>query len=192
MKNYPIELKDGFILRRLNSSFVGEALKMRDEILEELRQNNANELYIVDESDDEFNEFFSNPDVYSLGVLAPDGELVAVGVGSRRRGAIVKFAKLIPDFDALPESAVGYVELAQVKKEYRGRGFQRLFFDELTEIFVETGARYVAGIVSPNNKPSLRNFEACGFKAVELFTHETTRFLRLKMLKDCRVANENQ
>ena len=175
-------------LALLDASYAEESRKMRDEIMAELRAVNQSQAYIVDETDEEFDAFFSSSDSYPLGVLTSDGELAAVGIGSYRKNAIdALLARLSESSVPSDWRQIGYIELVQVRKEHRGHGFQRMFFNELEAIFRANKNHEVSrlmGIVSPDNEHSLANFQKCGYKIALQFTHPITGYERLIMVKE--------
>lgn len=68
----------------------------------------------------------------------------------------------------LQERAVEYVtfDTIQVHEEYRGYGIQKFFIQEAERLVQLVEAKYILATVSPENVPSLRNFEESGFKSI--------------------------
>ncbi len=59
---------------------------------------------------------------------------------------------------------VANVKLVIVLPKYRGNGLQRMLTERLEEVAKERGFKTLCCTVSPENIPSIRNFEACGYK----------------------------
>ena len=160
-----------------------ECLRMRESIFEELRKNKEIELYLADETDDEFRKFFNDCDSYAVGVRdSNEDRLVACAIASFREEPLKRFRGLIPDA-CQNDSDVAYFELAQVAPPARGSGLQCKMERELEKWAKKRGARYFTAIVSPKNKHSLDNLTKLGFLVVGEFVHKETGFSRLLVCK---------
>ena len=174
---------DGFRVGLCGPDRAEAAMAMRDAILAEIADTTPS-WYIIDETDDEFRAFFTLPECVAIGIDAPNGDLAAIGVGSFREAELERFRAYIPVEEFSKPRNVGYVELIQVASGYRGLGFQRLLFTEIERVLRDKGARWLTGIVSPDNKYSLANFQRMGYRRVGDFIHARTGFARLNMIKD--------
>ncbi len=173
---------EGFQLIACGPERAQDAIDMRDAILADIAQTNPG-WYIIDETDDEFRDFFVSPECVALGIVASDGTLAGVGVASFRPAELERFRPYIaPEEFAKPRN-VGYVELIQIALGFRGHGFQRLLFAELEAWLKENGATLSTSIVSPDNRYSLANFAKMGYRRVGEFTHKGTGYPRLNMIK---------
>lgn len=159
-----------------------ECLTMRNEILEDLARRGDERLYLVDETDDEFRQFFVDKNSLALGCEV-GGELAGCIVSSYRSTPLKRFDGLLPQEAIASPKSLCYMELVQVKKEFRGRGIQRLLMAELERRAVAGGARYMTAIVSPDNLPSLTNFLKSGYREVGRFVYEPLGYDRVKVLK---------
>ena len=176
-------LPAGFRMIRCDVARGEEALKMGRDIIKRLNEIGKPTYYVVDETDEEFVDYFRDPESVPLGIVDASGTLAAVGLGSFRRAAIKKFAPFIPeDARAIPR-AVAYVEFIQVAEPYRGLGFQLTLFRELETRLVASGARYLTGTVSPDNQYSLNNFLKSGYREEGRYIMEPFHFPRLLMVK---------
>ena len=160
-----------------------ECLDMCKAILADIADKTPS-LYLIDETDDEYRALFSSPECFALGIEAPDGTLAGCGVASYRAAELERFRAFIPEEDFSVPRRVGYVEFIQVALGYRGRGFQRVFFQELEKILVERVAKYLTSVVSPDNKHSLANFHSEGYREVGRYIHRRTGYPRLIMIKN--------
>ena len=155
---------------------------MRDAILANIAATNPS-WYVIEETDDEFRDFFLSPEFVSLGIEAPNGELAGCGVASYRRSELELFRSYIsPQEFAIP-GRVAYIELIQVALGYRGFGFQRVFFSELESILASNGARVLTSVVSPDNKYSLANFRRMGYEFVGEIILQKSGYRRLLAVK---------
>ncbi len=67
----------------------------------------------------------------------------------------------------IPEESldtVANVKLVIVLPKYRGNGLQRMLTEKLESVAKTRGFKTLCCTVSPENTPSIRNFEACGYK----------------------------
>ncbi len=141
------------------------ALTMLRDIRAELAQAGLEELYCMEESDDEFRDFFCNPQTAVWGAIRPStNALAAVGAVSFNSRETELFSSLLPQ--DLAASQIGYVDFIQVARPYRGAGLQRLLFQEIERYCAEHGARLLTGVVSPKNSHSLANFLEMGYRTV--------------------------
>lgn len=174
----------GFQLIRCDASDGHVALQMGRQILEELAKEGKAAHYIIDETDEEFFDFFRKPEFYPLGVLDPNNALVAVGVASHRQEPIQKYLPFIPAEDVQASSkSVGYIEFIQVAANSRGRGFQRLLFAELEKWLRAQGTLYATGSVSPENQYSLNNFKSQGYREAGRYVVKDLNYPRILMVK---------
>ena len=51
-----------------------------------------------------------------------------------------------------------HMEIAMVRKEYRGQGLQRVMMEKAEEILKEQGFQYLLGTAHPDNKASVNTF----------------------------------
>ena len=63
---------------------------------------------------------------------------------------------LEPDDSQL--SLVAHMEIAMVRKEYRGQGLQRKMMEESEQILKEQGYHYLLGTAHPDNVASVNTF----------------------------------
>lgn len=59
-----------------------------------------------------------------------------------------------------------HMESCCVRKEYRGHGIQKEFFQIVEQCIDRKKYRYLLGTVAPGNISSLRNFQECGYHCV--------------------------
>ena len=159
-----------------------DCLKLRTDVTAELERRGTPQLCLAQESPAEFGAFFDDDESRVLVLRTPAGELVGFGIATYRGESLQKFRPLIPDFDAFSHNVV-YIKLIQVAPTFRGRGLQRLFFDELESWALEQGSSYAVGTVSPDNIPSVKSFLRCGYREAERFNHEPTGYERIRMIK---------
>ena len=145
--------------------YADAALTMLRDIRAELAQAGLEELYCMEESDDEFRDFFCNPETTVWGAICPStNALAAVGAVSFSSRETALFSSFLPQ--DLAASQIGYVDFIQVARPYRGAGLQRLLFQKIERYSAERGARLLTGFVSPKNSHSLANFLGMGYRTV--------------------------
>lgn len=61
-------------------------------------------------------------------------------------------------FDEEQRKLSAHMEIAMVRKEYRGQGLQKIMMEKAEEILKEQGFRYLLGTAHPDNKASVNTF----------------------------------
>lgn len=174
----------GFSVVECDASDANAALLFTKEILAELEAEGKLGQYNLSIPDEEFRDYYQKGDCALLAIEAADGERAAYAVGHFRPYKTRRFLEPLQRLERAPVSLeeIGYVYFIEVGKSYRGLGFQRALFQELETRLASRGAKYLAGTVSPDNAPSLRNFIMSGY--VEAGTGKTqSGFPRLLMVK---------
>lgn len=160
-----MKIQEKYKLVTCGREYADAALTMLREIRVELVQAGREELYCMEESDEEFRAFFSNPQTAVWGaVTSSTNILAAVGAVSFNSRETELFSSFLPPDLTLDQ--IGYVDFIQVARPYRGAGLQRLLFQKIEEYSVERGARLLTGVVSPKNSHSLVNFLGMGYRTV--------------------------
>lgn len=163
-------------------SDVADCLALRAATTLELERLGTPELCLAQESPTEFGKFFDDADSRALVLRSASRELIGFGIATYTGESLQHFRPLIADFDAAPRR-VGYIKLIQVASSFRGHRLQQIFFAELESWLQACGSSYACGTVSPNNIASLRNFINCGYREAERFTHASSGYARLRMIK---------
>lgn len=174
-------LDERYELIACDASHADDALDMLKSIRDELVRLGREQFYCMEESDDEFRAFYSDPAYVTLGAICKaTGELAATGAGSFNQQEAELFAPLLPE--PVPCDAIGYVEFIQVSAKHRGAGLQTSLFEAIEEGLIASGAKYLVGLVSPLNEYSLNNFHKAGYDEVGTTTL-SNGFPRLLMAK---------
>lgn len=157
--------QENYTLVKCGLEYADAALTMLRDIRAELAQAGLEELYCMEESDDEFRDFFCNPETTVWGALCLSTKvLAAVGAVSFSSRETELFSSLLPQ--DLAASQIGYVDFIQVARPFRGAGLQRRLFQKIERYSAERGARLLTGVVSPKNSHSLANFLEMGYRTV--------------------------
>lgn len=160
-----MKVQENYTLARCGREYAEASLTMLRDIRVELAQAGREELYCMEETDDEFRAFFSNPQTAVWGAICSSTKiLAAVGAVSFNSRETELFSSFLPPDLTLDQ--IGYVDFIQVARPYRGAGLQRLLFQKIEEYSVERGARLLTGVVSPKNSHSLANFLGMGYRTV--------------------------
>lgn len=111
---------------------------------------------------DEFEDCLNNGLI--LGAFFKDRLIacIAMSVGDPRK----RFEGLLNGYANDEDKRFAYVEFVIVEKDYRRLGLHKKLLQELEKKVSEKGMnfQYMGTIVSPENKPSLKGFNACGFE----------------------------
>lgn len=145
-----------FELRRLFPRYLKEVMNLQKHISEKL---DVPKVFALS-SEEEFLESMLIDYCYGL---FDGGRIVAQSVSVLNRESYRNLGQT-----CLRERAVEYVtfDTIQVHEEYRGYGIQKFFIQEAERLAQLVEANYILATVSPENVPSLRNFEESGFKSI--------------------------
>ena len=76
----------------------------------------------------------------------------------RLAGVFIARTKNLGKFDAEQRKQSAHMEIAMVRKEYRGQGLQRKMMEESEQILKEQGYHYLLGTAHPDNVASVNTF----------------------------------
>lgn len=115
---------------------------------------------------DEDEQFISNLERTGFGLTAiVDGRLVGIFIAKCTELGEENLGHYL-HLQAEELELVAHMDVAMVRKEYRGLGLQRLLMEKAEEILDDNGYRYLMGTAHPNNIYSINNFEKLGYRKV--------------------------
>ena len=69
-------------------------------------------------------------------------------------------------YDEEQRRQVAHMEIAMVRKEYRGHGLQKIMMEKAEQILKKQGFHYLLGTAHPDNAASVNTFLKLGYKQV--------------------------
>ena len=164
-----------------------DALALTRKILAELAGEGKSGWYNLNVPDNVFRDYYEAGDCTLLAVEDADGRRVAYAAGHFREAKTRLFLDQLRELEGRDVNLadVGYAFFIEVAKDARGQGLQLFLFQELERRLVDRGARYLTGLVSPENTPSLTNFRRAGYAEYGriLLTSGFPRLLMIKKIK---------
>lgn len=158
-------IPSGFSLVEATSSDADDAFALTRKILKELADEGKESWFNLNVPEEVFREYFEADDCVVLAAEDDASRRVAYAAAHFREAKTSLFydaLRRLEKRDVEPRH-VGYIFFIEVAEHARGRGLQRYFFYELEKRLQTLGARYLTGLVSPDNSPSLTNFRKSGF-----------------------------
>lgn len=115
---------------------------------------------------DEDEDFIRNLERTGFGLTAfVDGELAGIFIARCTElgdGNLGHYLQLQPE----ELVKVAHMDVAMVRKEYRGLGIQKQLMEKAEEILMEQGYCYLMGTAHPDNVYSVNNFGKLGYRLV--------------------------